>query len=74
MYIMEAINISALISSGVQGIFFVLLLIFAIHTIFLAYHWFSYGTSRHTSLIALAVYLCGGAVLFITLSLALRAL
>ncbi len=51
-----------------QSIFFVLLGLFSIYGIFLAYHWFAFGTSKNTSTIALAVYLLGGAVLFITLA------
>ena len=57
---------------GVEGLYYVLLLIFTIHTIFLVFHWFTYGNDRRTSLIALAIYLVGGAILFVTLSLALR--
>lgn len=54
----------------VEALFFVLLFVFAIHSLFLGYHWFTFGTDRHTSMIALAVYLVGGAVLFITLAAA----
>jgi hypothetical protein len=57
---------------GIEGLYYVLLLIFTIHTIFLVFHWFTYGNDRRTSLIALAIYLVGGAILFVTLSLALR--
>ncbi len=59
---------------GTEGLFFVLLLFFTIHGCFLAYHWFKYGTSREMSLAALATYLVGGAILFLTLSLALNTL
>lgn len=59
------------IIAGMQGLFFCMLLVFTLHAIFLAYHWFSYGTSKRISLIALAAYLLGGAVLLITYSLAL---
>ncbi len=51
-----------------EGMFYFLLLIFTINTFVLGYHWFSYGTSRNTSMIALATYLLGGAILFITLA------
>ncbi len=57
---------------GIEGLYYILLLIFTIHTIFLVFHWFTYGNDRRTSLIALAIYLVGGAILFVTLSLALR--
>jgi hypothetical protein len=49
-----------------QGLFFILLFIFSLYGVFLAYHWYTFGTSNHTSTIALAVYLLGGAVLFLT--------
>jgi hypothetical protein len=57
---------------GIEGLYYVLLLMFTIYGVFLAYHWFAFGTSKKTSLLALALYLIGGAILFITLSLALR--
>ena len=50
------------------GVFYVLLGIFSMYGVFLAYHWYAYGTSKNTSTVALAVYLLGGAVLFITLA------
>jgi len=52
-------------SFGIEAIFYVLLLVFTIHALFLAYHWFSYGSSRSTSTLALAIYIGGGAVLFL---------
>lgn len=51
----------------IEGLFYVLLLLFTFHALFLGYHWFSYGESRKLSMTALAVYLIGGAVLFITI-------
>jgi hypothetical protein len=67
MYTIESIDFPALI----QSMFFVLLLIFSIYGIFLAYHWYTFGESKNTSTIALAVYLCGGAVLFLTLAVSM---
>lgn len=57
---------------GAQGLFFLLLFIFTLQALFLGYHWFSYGSSRSVSLIALAAYLTGGAVLFITMAGAIQ--
>lgn len=57
-----------------EGIFYLLLLGFTLHALFLAYHWFSYGTSKATSLASLAIYLSGGAILFLVLSLNLGAI
>jgi len=59
------------LSFGAQGIFYILLFLFTVHAIFLAYHWFSYGTRKEVSLIALAAYLSGGAILLLTLSVLL---
>ncbi len=57
---------------GIEGLYYVLLFMFTVYGVFLAYHWFAFGTSKKTSLLALALYLVGGSVLFLTLSLALR--
>lgn len=57
-----------------QGLFYFLLLAFTIHTLFLAYHWFAYGNSKQVSLVALATYLSGGAILLLTYSFALSIL
>lgn len=56
------------IAQAGQGIFYILLFFFSVYGLFLAYHWFTFGASRNTSTIALAVYLLGGAVLFLTLA------
>ena len=48
-------------------VFYILLLIFTIHTIALSYHWFSYGEKRSVSMTALSVYLLGGAMLFLVM-------
>jgi hypothetical protein len=55
-----------------QAVFYVLLFFFSVYGVFLAYHWFTFGTSRNTSTIALATYLLGGAVLFLTLATSIR--
>ncbi len=60
-----------LLQNGMYILFYVLLVIFALQSIFLAYHWFTYGSSKQISLVALSIYLAGGALLFITLSVAL---
>ncbi len=65
-------DLTALTHTGLEGLFYVLLLTFTIHALFLAYHWFTYGSNRRVSLIALATYLTGGAVLFLTYASALR--
>lgn len=67
-------NVSNLVQVGAEATFFILLMIFTLHALFLGYHWFAFGSSKHISTIALAIYLCGGAILLLTFSLALRAL
>jgi hypothetical protein len=57
-----------------QGFFFVLLFLFSVYGLFLGYHWFTFGTSRNTSTIALAVYLSGGAILFLSLASSIQLL
>lgn len=61
-------NMDALIGLGTGGLFFVLLFLFTVHTVFLAYHWFTFGVSRQTATLALATYLTGGAILFLSLA------
>ncbi len=51
-----------------RGMFYLLLAIFTIYTLFLAYHWFTYGTKTRVSMIALSVYLMGAAGAFLTMS------
>jgi hypothetical protein len=59
---------------GFELVFFILIIVFVVHACFLAYHWFTYGDSRKLSMTALAIYLIGGAVLFMTLSITLSIL
>lgn len=64
---MFSINIAALLALG----YYVALLFFTIHAVVLAYHWLSFGANRGQSLLGIAIYLVGGAVLFLSLSLSL---
>ena len=66
-----SLDITPLLSLSAGLIFFVLALIFVVYGAFLAYHWFSYGTKKRISLVALAAYLSGGAILLLTLSILL---
>lgn len=54
-----------------QGVFFILLLIFTIYTSFMAYHWFRYGVSRETSSRALTLYLSVGVLCFLIMGISL---
>lgn len=49
--------------------FYLTMLCFVIYTLFLAYHWFAYGTHRSTALLALAVYLLGSAPFLIVMAI-----
>ena len=64
-------DISPLLMLGIKGLFFVLLVAFAFHALILAYHWFTYGNHKSTSMLAFGVYLAGGAVLLMTFAISL---
>ena len=66
-----SVNTNSLIGLGIHGLFFILLFFFVIQAVFLTYHWFKYGTKKHTSILALAMYLSGGAVLFLLYAISL---
>lgn len=51
-----------------HGIFYLLLLAFTLHTLVLTYHWFTYGKNRNVAMLALAIYLLGGAASFLAMS------
>jgi hypothetical protein len=54
-----------------QLFFYGLLFTYSLYGIFLVYHWYTFGTSTNTSTIALVMYLLGGSVLFLTLSISI---
>ncbi len=62
-----------LIGSGMHLIFYVTMLVFVIFTVFLGYHWFTYGSDKKISSLALAVFLIVSAPLFLTMAVALFA-
>lgn len=68
---MELSLAPTIVTTGLRILFFVLLLAFALHAFFLAYHWFHYGTSKRISTIALCLHLCGGAILLLIYASAL---
>ena len=65
---MNTINTEALLSMGIEGIFYILVIAFSIHALILGFHWLSYGEKRSVAITALATYLTGGAFLLITIS------
>ncbi len=62
------ITVEAGLNFLTQGFFFLLLLVFTIYTLFLGYHWFTYGTTYKTAMTALIIYLGGAAVLFLIMA------
>ncbi len=66
------LDISHISFLGLEGLFYVLLFFFGIQACILSYHWFTYGGSKHISLLAFAIYLIGGAILLLTMSLAMQ--
>jgi hypothetical protein len=64
-------DMSPLLTLGIKGLFFILLIAFAFHALVLAYHWFAYGNHKSTSMLALGIYLSGGAVLLVTFAISL---
>jgi hypothetical protein len=51
-----------------QLLLYVTLFIATIHTVVLGYHWFSYGTSRSMSTIALGILVSGYVLIFAVLA------
>ena len=66
--------ISDVFNNIFELIFYVLLLVFTIHTLVISYHWFTYGDSKKISTTALIIYLSGGVVLFLTFGITLATL
>lgn len=64
-------NLDTLFSIGLQGLFYLITLIFVIYSLCVVYHWFTYGSSKRLSMLSLAVYLGGSAPLFIIMAVAL---
>lgn len=66
--------LDSLLSSGLQVLFYIAMLSFVVYSIILAYHWFTYGSSKALSMLSLAVYLIGSAVFFMMMSTSLFSL
>ena len=63
-----------LLTSGLTAIFYIVMLIFVVFSVSLAYHWFTFGSSKKISMLSLCVYLVGSAPLFLLMSLSLTLL
>ena len=68
---MEQILIETGLESGLQLLFYALVILFLLHALALAYHWANFGDSKSMTVIALAIYLAGGAILFLAFSFSL---
>ncbi len=66
--------LDAFLSTGLQALFYLITLIFVLYSLFIAYHWFTYGSSRTTATISLAIYLLVSAPLFLTMAFSLSVL
>ncbi len=62
---MESLAAVTNFHSGFQMLFYFLVIFFMIHAVVLAYHWKNFGDSKKVTVSALAVYLMGGAILFL---------
>ena len=62
-------NLTTFVSIGLEIIFFLTLLVFAVYTLFLAYHWFAYGINKATAMLILAIYLLGSAPFILIMSI-----
>jgi hypothetical protein len=67
-------SLESFLNTGAELLFYICIGIFALQSLFFAYHWFTYGSSKRISVTALAIYLSGGAVIFMILSLMLHAI
>ena len=59
------------LASFAQFLFFVIVLFFLVFTLMLGYHWFTYGTSRQSAMLTLAIYLLASAPCLLVMSLSL---
>lgn len=62
------LDLTFIYTTGLQGLFYLMLLIFTVNGAFLGYHWYAYGEKRSTATIALATYLSGGAILLLLIA------
>lgn len=64
----------ALLATGLQALFYIITLIFVFYSLFIAYHWFTYGSSKTITTLSLAIYLLVSAPLFMTMAFTLSVL
>ncbi len=60
-----------IVISGLEIAFYLLTMLFCIHSAILAFHWFNYGKDANVAWSALALYLIGGAILLFTMASAI---
>ncbi len=71
---MDSIDIKEITQSVSEVIFYGLIVIFVLHAIMLAYHWFAYGENKKISTLALGIYLIGGGILFLILGISISSI
>lgn len=65
-------------SAGIPGetlltlVFFLFVFVFAIFTIAIAYHWFTYGNDKKLSMLSFSIYLLLCAPLILTMAISLK--
>ena len=70
----QSLTLLPLFSLGLELLFYVMTIIFVFFTLFMVYHWFTYGLEKATNMLALLIFLLGSAPLFLVMSLSLNAL
>ena len=63
-----------LLATGLEALFYIITLVFVFYSLFLAYHWFTYGSSRTITTLSIAIYLLVSSPLFLTMALILNTL
>lgn len=67
-------NLEQIVTFGLQGIFYLTMIVFVGFSLSIIYHWFAYGIHKSKVLILLAVYLGISSILILGMSLSLNAL
>lgn len=57
-----------------QIVFYLSVIASTIYGLVFGYHWFAYGSSRHTNMVALGAYVVGICIFLLTMWLALHSL
>jgi hypothetical protein len=61
--------LDTLFSTGLHALFYIVTLLFVFYSVCIAFHWFSYGSSKSMSMLSMAIYLIVSAPLFLAMAL-----